>query len=981
MYISTTDNTIEVNKIRNDLAFLHRCFVNMLRENGVNDIADLLDSGDYAAIRTEKISKAFSLYFLLVTIVEENTFVQLRRRLENEHGLAHISGLWGKTLLQLKEKGMSDNDIQSRLSELRIEPVLTAHPTESRRSTMIDQLRNIYLLMVKRENQMWTTSENKQIEQDIMAALERLWHTGQIYLQKPAISDELRNIIYYLVRVFPTILPMLDQRLRDAWEEAGFDRKLLDDPGSLPRIAFGNWVGGDRDGHPYVTDKVTRGTLMVFRQHAIDMLSDDLTDLTRKISISSYEINVPSALYQRIEELSSLHGGRAKPALDRNKGEPWRQLLNLMKLSLPAGPVPKPSGNNLFSPGQQKFQIGQLEWVGEQEYADNSFVQMSEQKTDEPPEKSPAQAYKYASEKELIGDLRIVWNTLREAKAGRVARMDVEPVIRRAETFGFHLAKLDIRQNSRFHDKAMAQLLEKAGINNGEDFPAWSEKQRLTLLNRELNSLRPFVLYGESAGREADDVLACYRVLRNHIERYGTRGIGSVIVSMTRSLSDLLVVYVLCREAGLMKQTEKGLACVLPVVPLLETIDDLEKGPDILHRFLKHPVTQNTLHNLSQNGYNDGLETSGSNRSQQVMIGYSDSNKDGGILASLWSLNIAQRKLTETGKKEGVRIRFFHGRGGTIGRGAGPTHRFISGLPTGTLQGDLRLTEQGEVIAQKYANFKTAIYQLELLLAGTAGQTLGIFNENYSSDPAVSDRTNKNLENLLHPVITRLANYGLKSYQDLVRSDQFVSFYSEATPIDVIERSSIGSRPARRTGKRSFDDLRAIPWVFSWNQARFFLTGWYGTGSALKRLHDEDPASFDLVRENVIDFSPFRFIITNVSSAIAMAEPSIMEAYTSLVNDRELAGYYLNRIRDEYHLTREMLEKLYGHSLEERRPRIYEMIGFRSERLKPLHMLQIDQLRKWRQINREGDEQKSGEMLHEMLLVLNAIAAGLGTTG
>jgi len=306
-----------------------------------------------------------------------------------------------------------------------------------------------------------------------------------------------------------------------------------------------------------------------------------------------------------------------------------------------------------------------------------------------------------------------------------------------------------------------------------------------------------------------------------------------------------------------------------------------------------------------------------------------------------------------------------------MSRGAGPTHRFIAGLPPETIQGDLRLTEQGEVIAQKYANLQTALYNLELLQAGTAGLTLM---------PARQESAGQ-LESRLEGVVDRLYDYSLEAYRELIRHDGFVSFFSQATPIDLLEASRIGSRPARRTGARSFADLRAIPWVFSWSQARFVLTGWYGVGSALARLREEDDEAFALLSRHAVGFMPFRYVITTASSAIAVADPEIMAAYAGLVEDQGAAAFHLDRIRAEYLRTREMLEGLYGHPLRERRPRMYTMMGFRSERLRPLHHLQIGQLRRWRRLHVQGDREEADALLPEMLLVVNAIAGGLGTTG
>lgn len=914
MYFSTTDDKLDLQKIQDDIAFLHSCFVELLEELGEQDIISRLEGRDAIDADPSKLSKAFSLYFQLINIVEENAAIQLRRKLEDQKGQAHISGLWGRILGDLKNQSFDEKQIAESLSKIRIEPVLTAHPTESKRSTVIDQLRNIYLLMVKRENQVWTEAEQQIIREDIKVTLHRLWNTGQVFLQKPTIRDELRNVLHYLTKVFPHILPKLDQQLTDAWNYHHFDPKLISDWKQLPKVSFGNWVGGDRDGHPFVTDEVTEHTLNELRANALQLLNKDLTELARHLSISEYEVNVSDKLEANLDTLINKTGDAGRKAADRNSGEPWRQFINVMKVRLP----------------------------------------MDEQGN---PVQSVEGDYYYSNPEELQNDLETLYEALIEIRAERLAKAHVKPLLRKTATFGFHLASLDIRQNSKFHDAALAQLLNSAGVENGESFANWSEQERLKFLNQELNSPRPFVRNRHGIGKEADAVLACYRVLYRYIRRFGDDGIGSLIVSMTRSLSDLLVVYILAREAGLAYFSKDGLVCILEVVPLFETIEDLEAAPGILADFLDHPVTRRSLHYRKEEDQ----------PTQQVMIGYSDSNKDGGILASLWSLNVAQRKLAEVTQSRGVKIRFFHGRGGTISRGAGPTHRFISGLPPEASEGDIRITEQGEVISQKYANRLTALYNLELLQAGTTGLTLGVFS---------FDKTDQ-----LEPIISRLYDYSLEAYQGLVKSEGFVDFFSKATPIDVIESSSIGSRPARRTGQRTFEDLRAIPWVFSWSQSRFFLTGWYGVGAALEKLHQTHPDEFEVLKKHAVHFLPFRYIITNVSSAIALTDTEIMKKYAGLAGDSGKADYFLKQIDEEYQRTRSGLEQLYGHELKERRPRMYQMIGFRNTLLTPLHQLQIEQLRRWRAYRENGDDQKAREMLPGMLLVVNAIAGGLGTTG
>lgn len=914
MYFSTTDDKLDLQKIQDDVNYLYTCFIELLEELGESEIIKRLEGEEASENEPQKLSKAFSLYFQLINIVEENAAIQLRRKLEDQHGPAHISGLWGHILGELKAAGQPENKIAEKLPDMHVEPVLTAHPTESKRSTVIEQLRKIYLLMVRRENQVWTEAEQRQITEEIKVALHRLWNTGQVFLEKPTVRDELRNVLHYLTNVFPQVIPHLDRQLREAWNYHGFRSELVSNWKQLPKVTFGNWVGGDRDGHPFVTDDVTEHTLQELRRQALLQIRKDLVELARNLSISEHEVEVPDEFRKALNQLTEKAGPKSESDRERNPEEPWRQYINIMVRRVP------------LSEEQELIQ----------EVTGDTY---------------------YSNPEELQQDLETLYDSLVAIRAERLAKAHIEPILRKTASFGFHLASLDIRQNSTFHDEALAQLLEAANMPEGASFADWPEGKRLQFLNRELESPRPFVRNRHGIGDQADAVLGCYRVLYRYIRRFGSDGIGSLIVSMTRSLSDLLVVYVLAREAGLVFRDQNGLLCRLPVVPLFETIEDLEAAPKILNEFLTHPITQRSL----------GFRQRGEQPVQQVMIGYSDSNKDGGILASLWSLNVAQRELAAIADKHNVKIRFFHGRGGTISRGAGPTHRFISGLPPESGQGNLRITEQGEVIAQKYANRLTALYNLELLQAGTTGLTLGAYDNENAGE--------------LEPVISKLYDYSLEAYQGLVKTEGFVDFFSQVTPIDVIESSSIGSRPARRTGRRTFEDLRAIPWVFSWSQSRFFLTGWYGIGSAFEKLHQTHPEEFELLKKHAVSFLPFRYIITNASSAIALTDTDIMQSYAGLMDDQQLAGQFLERITGEFYKTRSALEQLYGHKLNERRPRMYTMIGFRNTLLKPLHNLQIEQVRQWRELKRQGHDKEAQEMLPELLLVVNAIAGGLGTTG
>lgn len=911
-------------KIREDLDFILDCFQEVLEELGETELAGRLlwrnATPTPAGIQQpHRTAQAYSIAFQLLNMVEENAAIQVRRRLEDQAMLNEVSGLWPQQLDRLQKLGLTGEQIAAYLPHIRVEPVLTAHPTEAKRATVLEIHRRLYQLLVQRENPIWSQSERRALRRRIKTELERLWRTGEIYLEKPDIVSERRNIIYYLRTVFPDVLPELDRRMRDAWDEAGLDPALLVDPTQLPRLSFGNWVGGDRDGHPLVTSLVTAETLAELRSGALSLLREQLTDLTIRLSLSEHLQTPPPELFAQMETTAAALGTAGRRALSRNPGEPWRQAVNLMLARLPEGATAQNNG------------------------------------PESGPESGP-QPGAYTRAAELEDDLHALRRTLLAVGAARIVHMDLDPVIRTVQTFGFHLAALDIRQNSRVHDLALAQLMDAAGLDGGA-FLEWDETERLAFLNQELRSPRPLTHPDQDVGPEAEAVLGAYRTVVEHLRRCGPDGLGALIVSMTRSLSDLLVVYVLARETGLAHQTQDGLVCELPVTPLFETIDDLQRAPQILDGFLAHPVTIRTLR-CDQSRLNLPEPV------QQVMIGYSDSNKDGGIFASLWNLYRAQDALAEIGRKHGVRVRYFHGRGGTISRGAGPTHRFIQALPHSALNGDLRVTEQGESIAQKYANRLNAAYNLELLLAGVTSATL---RHRYSQQQ-------------VHPldsVMDRLASSSRKAYEALLHTEDFVTFFRQATPIDAIEASRIGSRPTRRSGRQTIADLRAIPWVFSWGQARFYLSGWYGVGTALAELAEQDEAAFRQLREQNFLWPPLHYIISNAATSIATADLDIMHAYAALVADEHARTRIMGLIEAEYARTRAMLEAIYGGPLAEKRPDVHVALMLRQDGLRILHAQQIELLQSWR--TRDGEEKDA--LLPQLLLTINAIAGGLRTTG
>jgi phosphoenolpyruvate carboxylase len=739
--------------------------------------------------------------------------------------------------------------------------------------------------------------------------LEALWRTGEIHVTRPSIQAELQNAMHYLREVFPEALSRAHLHLREAWVAQGLDPKAVDE--LPPLVRFGTWIGGDRDGHPFVTHEVTRTSLASLRKNALRVQRRAMERLGHHLPLSLLFQKVPEVLLglreRLVSELKGAPGVDVDYIRERNREEPWREVAFLMRAKL---------------------------------------VVSSEH---------PTSAVGYRHPEELLSDVELLAASLKEVGSEALVTQWIVPLRRQIDAFGFHSAVLDVRQNSAFHEKAMAQLLAMAGIPDGASFASWTLERRRVFLEEELKSPRPFLAPGLSAGPEADTVLACYRVLVEHREKFGLAGLGSLIVSMTRSVEDLLTVYVLAREAGLADWKDGGLCCCMPVTPLFETMGDLEAGPGITEAFLKHPVTVRSMAGQKVPSF-------------QMMVGYSDSNKDCGILASQWAIHRAQRELSDATSKMGVNSVFFHGRGGTVGRGAGPTHWFMDAMPQGALGGFLRMTEQGETIAQKYAHMNSAVYNVEVLMASAASTT-------------VRHRTGKGPVDSMGAVVEKLATWSTEAYRALLHADGFMTFYRQATPIDALENSRIGSRPARRTGQASLEDLRAIPWVFSWTQSRFYLPGWYGAGSALKRLKSEDPAGWGLV-EQQIKTDPFlRYVMTNIESSLVSVNMDWIREYSNLVPDAEVRERFFAQITAELALTQEMVNHLFKRPFAERRPRLAFTLALREEPLHVLHRQQIELLKVWRAKVNEGDSAGAEGMIPDLLVSINALASGLRTTG
>ncbi|MEP4076644.1 phosphoenolpyruvate carboxylase [Haloferula sp.] len=888
------------------LTYLTSCLAEALESLGETELLPYLPwSGEVPEDNPpEGTQQLYSIGFQLLNMVEERVATAIRREREKALGSTSIRGLWPRALKDLSALGFTPKEIVEVLGDVDVQPVLTAHPTEAKRGSVRERHRALYEELARTENKKYTDRENYRLRERIVTAMETLWRTGEIHVIRPNIFRELRDAIHYLRDLFPAALNRLDLHFTEAWRDAGFPLSDLRSAGHIPRLSFGTWIGGDRDGHPLVTPEVTKKALEHLRRGAFQLLHRELEHLGTQLTLSSHLNPVPETLEIRIDELAFIIGDEETAAdlHDRFHEEPWRHMITLMAARL-----------KKQTDGEEGYQ----------------------------------------STEEMAEDLDLLSESIRGTGCTHIEEQYIRPLRQKLDIFGFHLATLDIRQNSEFHDKAISQLLKLAKIPDGENYISWPEEKRVEFLNQELKTSRPFIHDSASAGKEADLVLDCYRVLADHLREHGHDGVGALIVSMTRQLSDLLGVFLLAREAGLMHITPDGPICPMEVVPLFETIDDLERAPGILSDFLAHPLVQ-----LQQADC------------QQVMLGYSDSNKDCGILSAAWALHQAEESLTEVGKDHGVKLRFFHGRGGTISRGAGPTHWFMEALPHGSLAGGFRMTEQGETIGQKYANLANATFNLELLVAGAAITTATHRLPSPGTEPAKD----------FLPELTKVSQ---KAYQNLLGSEGFIEFYREVTPIDALENSRIGSRPARRTGNKghSIADLRAIPWVFSWTQARFYLPGWFGVGSALQQLKDESQERFDALKGALKESNFLGYTLTNVETNLASANLDLMKEYAELVSDDELRSRFMDVIIAEFERTRDLLAELFDGHMAERRPRMAKTLEIREAPLRVLHRQQIHLLREWRSLVTAGEDSKAEALFPKLLLSINAISSGLRTTG
>lgn len=847
----------------------------------------------------EVVVAAFSTWFRLVNLAEDQALV---RQLIADRAAAQADGhphdeTIRAAVERLAERGYRGRELTELLEQVAVRPVLTAHPTESNRRTLLTKLDRVSRVLRRLDQERLSPEVQAELTRYLAEEIASLWLTDEVRVRPPTVIDEVRNGLYWFEATLFDLVPRL-------YRELGAAVAAVDPGAPVPDtrfLRFGSWIGGDRDGNPNVTPAVTEEALREHQVMAISLLRRSITAMHAHLSVAEHRGASPE-LMERYAELAARLPQEAARIEARYQQQPHRRFLAL---------------------------VYQVLLVTEQRAA---RPWRADRRVD---------PRSYAHSDELLADLALLRRSLRAAGAARIADGRVRDLEVQAQVFGFHLATLELRQHARRHRAALAALFARYG--DCEDYTTLPEDQRIALLEHELGSSRPLAPAVLDLDDETNETLELFRVVRRAYDRIGGDAIDTYIISMTQHLSDILAVLLMAADAGV--------ADGLDVVPLFETVEDLHRAPALMDRLLAMPA------------YRAHLTARGDH--QQVMIGYSDSNKDGGYLAATWELNRAQRALARVAESHGVTLTLFHGRGGSIGRGGGPANEAIRAQPPESVRGRLKLTEQGEVIAARYRDRTLAHRHLEQLLHAV------LLTARPGRAPKTTDR--------LDLVLDELAELSRAAYRSLVfDTPELVTYLHTATPLDAIGQLNIGSRPARRSAGSNVDDLRAIPWVFSWTQCRVHLPAWYGIGSALEAWAGSDDDRWAELAEHTRRSRLLRTTFANVEMALAKADMRIAARYAELA-PVEVRERVLPRLLDEHRRTVDGLLRVTGTpELLADDPELRGVLRLRDPYLDPLHALQVALLERLRD---DPGAAADGPLRAAGLAATNGIAAGLRNTG
>ena len=861
------------------------------------------------------VVRAFNVYFSLVNIAEQSFQYRQRQRAVRAGGPLW-EGSFDHTLRIFADQGIGADDLQTLLDRALYVPVFTAHPTESKRRTVMEALRRIFVTQEKLDATRLNREQRQEIIEELEAQIQILWKTDEVRVRRPRVKDEIRNGLFYFRESLFDTVPVLYRNLQKSIRRI-YGPEAARDVRIPPFLRFGSWIGGDRDGNPFVKPETTEHAL---RQHMLETVCLYLRRLDSLRHLLTHSINLvtPSAEFsERLEECNRLYGADAfADHPERFSHEPYRRMLYIMRHRL-----------------RQNLALITARLDGEDLQRDCSQC--------------------YGDEQELLRDFRLIHASLHSHGDGRVADGELLDMIRLVETFGFFLMQLDIRQESTRHTEAVAELATRLGQG---DYPSLDEAGRIRMISEAIASGTPPTLDRSGLSEPTRETLEVFDVMLRMRDEVSPQAFGNYVISMTHAASHVLEVMYLGWLTGLAGRRGDGWFCHLRISPLFETIEDLTHVEEVLTDLLENDT------------YRALLEASGNQ--QEVMLGYSDSCKDGGILASSWSLYEAQQRIIAITSRMGVGCRLFHGRGGTIGRGGGPTHDAILAQPPGTVHGQIKFTEQGEVLSYKYSQRETALYELTMGVTGLLKASRSLVTE---VEPDRKDYLG---------IMDELARLGEEAYRDLTdRTEGFLDYFYEVCPVDEIGMLNIGSRPSHRNkANRSKGSIRAIPWVFGWAQSRHTLPAWYGIGTALERWRGDDAVRLAKLQTMYREWPYFRALLGNLQMALFKASMEIAREYTRLAENQEQAQAIYRRIADEYRRT--LTQVLHVADIEvllEENPPLYLSLSRRDPYLDPLNYIQVELLQRTRDESLPDEERD--RWLPPLLRSINAIAAGMRNTG
>ena len=849
--------------------------------------------------RALAVLKAFTTYFQLVNLAEDEQRIEILRDRARE---AQTTGVpmretLAESVAKLHDEGLTAADVQRILDELYVVPVLTAHPTETKRQTILTKLRTISDTLEHLTTPGLLPSEERELMEQMREDIVLLWQSDETRDRPPTVMDEVRTGLYFFEVTIFNLIPKIYEELERGLAEV-FPGVTFRIP---PFLRYGSWIGGDRDGNPFVTLAITEDTLRTMKETVLKQYNIAVDDLYQHLIPAVTRIQVSEELRTSIAADLKLVPEDEVEVLERFRMEPYRQKLIMMFRRLRA----------------------------------------TRAENERPWDDRARNARAYRNVDEFMADLRIIERSLLANNGERLARGRLAALIRQVEVFGFHLATLDIRQHSSRHREAVAEIFASYGIF--ADYQALAEADKLAVLTREIRNPRPLTAQLQFS-TATNETVALFRLIRRAKAEIDEDAVQTYIISMTNTASHVLEVLMMAKDAGLPGRID--------IVPLFETVGDLNAAPQIMATLFENEAYR---HHLELRGWR-----------QPIMIGYSDSNKDGGYLRANWMLFLAQRTLARLCDQYGVKLTLFHGRGGTLGRGGGPANRAILAQPPESVRGRVRLTEQGEVISTRYANLALARRHLEQLVNAvllTAGK-----RPHFAQEEVWAQRMGS------------LSDVAFRKYRALVTRPGFLTYFHEATPIDHIGALNIGSRPARRKATQDISDLRAIPWVFAWTQSRVNLPTWYGVGTALEAwcADGQDAAKLAELREMYRQWPLFGTMLDNVQMGLAKADMAIAALYAELTDEATRTAVFADILDEFQRAARLVLLVVAEDQLLAKEPVVRRSIKVRNPYVDPMNYIQVALLHK---LKTEHDAERRHQLTAAVLSSVNGIAAGLQNTG